>query len=242
MPMFLQVDKLSKSFEGLQVLQDISFTLQEGEILGLIGPNGAGKSTIFNVVTGVYRPNSGNVSFQGKSIVGLAPHRIRRKGIARTFQLVRISSSLTVFQNVFLGAIYGRKGGAKRAVDDANECLELLNLIPLKDTVSANLTFADRKLVEIARTLAGRPSVTLLDEPLAGLNPTETEKMMSIIREIRETRGLSILWIEHKMDAVFNLCDRIVVLDYGIKIAEGVPKEIATDKKVIEAYLGEPVT
>jgi branched-chain amino acid transport system ATP-binding protein len=240
--MFLQLDKLSKSFDGLQVLQDISFTLQEGEILGLIGPNGAGKSTIFNVVTGVYRPNSGNVSFQGKSIVGLAPHRIRRKGIARTFQLVRISNSLTVFQNVFLGAIYGRKGGAKSAVADANECLELLNLIPLKDTVSANLTYADRKLVEIARTLAGQPSVTLLDEPLAGLNPTETEKMMSIIREIRETRGLSILWIEHKMDAVFNLCDRIVVLDYGIKIAEGVPNEIATDKKVIEAYLGEPVT
>lgn len=240
--MLLEIEHLSKSFGGLQVLLDISFSLQEGEILGLIGPNGAGKTTLFNVVTGVYHPNAGVVRFRGRSLIGLKPHRICRRGVARTFQLVRTCPSMTVVENVLVGAIYGRKGGRRRAVDEALECLDLLDLSQVKDVVSSHLTYSDRRLVEIARAIAARPGVALLDEPLAGLNPTETEKIMEVIQTIRKKRGVSIIWIEHKMDAVFHLCDRIVVLDYGKKIAEGYPKEIATDKRVIEAYLGEPIT
>jgi branched-chain amino acid transport system ATP-binding protein len=240
--MLLEISNLSKHFGGLQVLQDVSFTLNEGEILGLIGPNGAGKSTMFNVITGVYRPNGGVILFQGKSLVGLKPHRVCRRGVARTFQLVRICPTMTVLENVLVGAIYGRSSGRKKALDEALECLELLNLSEVKDTISAHLTYSDRRLIEIARAIAARPGLALLDEPLAGLNPAETEKIMDVIQNIRKTRGISIIWIEHKMDAVFNLCDRIVVLDYGKKIAEGESKEIATNKKVVEAYLGEPLT
>lgn len=239
--MLLEVSHISKSFGGLQVLLDVSFELNQGEILGLIGPNGAGKSTLFNVVTGVYRPNAGLVRFRGESLIGFTPHAVCRRGIARTFQLVRICPSMTVLQNVLVGAVYGKTGGRKRALDEAMECLELLNLTEAKDTVSARLTYSDRRLVEIARAVATRPGLALLDEPLAGLNPTETEKIMDVLRTIRDSRGVSLIWIEHKMDAVFNLCDRIVVLDYGQKIAEGHPKEIATDKRVMEAYLGEPL-
>jgi branched-chain amino acid transport system ATP-binding protein len=148
---------------------------------------------------------------------------------------------MTVLQNVLVGAVYGRTGQRRKALDEAVECLELLDLIEVRDTVSAYLTYSDRRLVEIARAIATRPALALLDEPLAGLNPTETEKIMEVLRTIRSSRGLSMIWIEHKMDAVFNLCDRIVVLDYGQKIAEGHPKEIAHDKRVMEAYLGEPV-
>jgi branched-chain amino acid transport system ATP-binding protein len=149
---------------------------------------------------------------------------------------------MTVLENVLVGAIYGRSGGRKKALDEALDCLQLLNLSEVKDTISAHLTYSDRRLIEIARAIAARPGLALLDEPLAGLNPAETEKIMGVIQSIRKTRGISIIWIEHKMDAVFNLCDRIVVLDYGKKIAEGNSKEIATDKKVVEAYLGEPIT
>jgi branched-chain amino acid transport system ATP-binding protein len=219
----------------------VSFELNEGEILGLIGPNGAGKSTLFNVVTGVYRPNTGTIRFQGENLVGLKAHAVCRRGIARTFQLVRICPSMTVLENVLVGAVYGKGGRKKRALDEALDCLELLNLRELKDTVSAHLTYSDRRLVEIARAIATRPALALLDEPLAGLNPTETEKTTEVIRAIRENRGVSIIWIEHKMEAVFTLCDRIVVLDYGQKIAEGHPKDIAADKRVVEAYLGEPL-
>jgi branched-chain amino acid transport system ATP-binding protein len=239
--MLLDVSHVSKSFGGLQVLQDLSFQLEEGQILGLIGPNGAGKSTLFNVITGVYRPSAGAISYQGKSLVGLKPHRVCRRGVARTFQLVRICPTMTVFENVLVGAVYGRKGAGKQALGEALACLELLNLTAVKETISAQLTYSDRRLVEITRAIAARPGLALLDEPLAGLNPTETEIIMGVIRNIRETRGISIIWIEHKMDAVFNLCDHIVVLDYGRKIAEGTPKEIATNKKVVEAYLGEPL-
>ncbi|MGA2110303.1 MAG: ABC transporter ATP-binding protein [Syntrophorhabdales bacterium] len=240
-PVLLGVSDLSKYLGGLQVLADVSFELNEGEILGLIGPNGAGKSTLFNVVTGVYRPNTGTIRFQGENLVGLKAHAVCRRGIARTFQLVRICPSMTVLENVLVGAVYGKGGRKKRALDEALDCLELLNLRELKDTVSAHLTYSDRRLVEIARAIATRPALALLDEPLAGLNPTETEKTTEVIRAIRENRGVSIIWIEHKMEAVFTLCDRIVVLDYGQKIAEGHPKDIAADKRVVEAYLGEPL-
>jgi len=239
--MFLEISNLTKSFGGLQVLRDVSFALNQGEIIGLIGPNGAGKSTLFNLITGVYRPNKGEIRFREKSLVGLKPHRICKRGIARTFQLVRIFPSMTVLENVLTGVLYGRSGRKHKALDEALECLDILNLSALKDTVAAHLTYSDRRLVEIARAIAAQPGLALLDEPLAGLNPAETETIMAVIQDIRSMRGISILWIEHKMDAVFNVCDRIVVLDYGIMIAEGHPQKIAKNKKVVEAYLGEPL-
>ena len=237
--MLLELEDITKHFGGLHALSDLSFGVDEGEIVGLIGPNGAGKTTIFNVITGIYRPNSGYIRFRGKNLVGLKPHRICRRGVARTFQLVKIFPTMTALENVLVGAIYGKTSGKKSVFDEALECLEMLNLIKVKDTISSQLTYSDRRLVEIARVLAAKPGLALLDEPLAGLNPTETEKTMGVIRDIKETYGISILWIEHKIDAVFNLCDRIVVLDYGEKLAEGRPKEIAKNKKVVEAYLGE---
>ena len=238
--MLLELKDVNKFFGGLHVLSDISFNVNEGDIVGLIGPNGAGKTTIFNVITGIYRPNGGSIQFRGQDLIGLKPYRICRNGIVRTFQLVRIFPTMTVLENVLVGSIYGKGGEKKRARDEALACLEILDLLELKDTVSAHLTYSDRRLVEIARAIAAKPGLALLDEPLAGLNPTETEKIMGVIKDIRERHGISILWIEHKMDAIFNICDRIVVLDYGKKLAEGGPKEIATDKSVIEAYLGEP--
>jgi branched-chain amino acid transport system ATP-binding protein len=238
--MLFEVKGITKYFGGLCVLQDINLSIDKGEIVGLIGPNGAGKTTLFNVITGIYRPNAGLIRFRGKNLTGLKPHQICRRGIARTFQLVRVFPCMTALENVLVGAIYGKVGMKKKPLDEAFECLKILNLNEKRDTVSAHLTYSDRRMVEIARALAAKPVLALLDEPLAGLNPSETSKMTTVIQEIRESKGISILWIEHKMDAVFNICDRIVVLDYGKKIAEGTPGEIATNEKVVEAYLGEP--
>ena len=192
------------------------------------------------MITGIYPPNEGIIRFNGKNLVGLKSYQICRRGIARTFQLVRVFPCMTTIENVLVGAIYGKGGIKKRPLDEAIECLKILDLLEKKDTVSAHLTYSDRRLVEIARALAAKPKLALLDEPLAGLNPSETSKMASLIQEIRGSRGISILWIEHKMDAIFSICDRIVVLDYGKKIAEGTPGEIARNEKVVEAYLGEP--
>ena len=238
--MLLELANVTKYFGGLCVLSDVSFNVDEGKIVGLIGPNGAGKTTLFNMITGIYRPNVGSIRYRGKNLLGLKPHRICRRGIARTFQLVRIFPTMTVLENVLVGAKYGKRSTKTKAFEDALECLEILNLLEVKDTVVAHLTYSDRRLVEIARASAAKPGLALLDEPLAGLNPAETEKIMGVIKYIRETRGITILWIEHKTDAVFNVCDRIVVLDYGRMLAEGSPEQIANDEKVVEAYLGEP--
>jgi branched-chain amino acid transport system ATP-binding protein len=237
--MLFQIDRLSKNFGGLTVLRDVSFDIREKEIMGLIGPNGAGKTTLFNVITGIYQPEAGSVQYKGKDLVGLNPDRICRRGIARTFQLVRIFPSMTVLENVMVGAIYGNRRSKKRAGQDALHYLEMLNLLDLKDKVVSQLTISNRRLVEIARALASEPGLALLDEPLAGLNPTETHTIMDLIVDIRETHGVSILWVEHKIDAVFSICDRIVVLDYGKMLAQGKTADIAADQKVVEAYLGE---
>ena len=203
--MLLEVEDIIKNFGGLLVLSKVSFRVNEGEIVGLIGPIGAGKTTLFNVITGIYRPEEGSIRFRGKDLVGLKPHRICRRGIARTFQLVRIFPSMTVLENVMVSSIYGNRRAKKQGRKEALECLEILNLIDVKDAITAHLTYSDRRLVEIARAIAAKPGLALLDEPLAGLNPTETRKIMSLIREIRETHGISILWIEHKIDAVFEV-------------------------------------
>ena len=237
----IKVESLFKSFGGVMAVRGVSLQVDVGGRLVIIGPNGAGKSTMFNVITGIYRPTGGSIRFRGEDLVGLRSDQICRKGVARTFQLVRICPSMTALENVLVGATYGKKGGGKKALSEALECLEILGLSHAADTVSSQLTYSDRKLIEIARAVAARPGLALLDEPLSGLNPTETERIMGVIRGVRKAWGISIIWIEHKMDAVFNLCDRIVVLDYGSKIAEGYPKEIAKDKKVVEAYLGEPL-
>ena len=237
--MLLELIEINKYFGGLHVLSDISFRVNEGEIVGLIGPNGAGKTTLFNVITGIYRPSRGVIRFRDRDLSRLKPHRISRRGIARTFQLVRVFPTMTVLENVLVGAKYGKRSTKKEAIRDALECLEILNLVDLKDTVVSHLTFSDRRLVEIARAIAAKPGLALLDEPLAGLNPTETEIIMALSEEIREEHGISILWIEHKIDAVFNVCDKVVVLDYGRKLAEGNPEEVANNEKVVEAYLGE---
>jgi branched-chain amino acid transport system ATP-binding protein len=239
--MLLELTNIDKSFGGLQVLSDISFHVKEGEIVGLIGPNGAGKTTIFNVITGIHRPNRGSIRFKEKDISGLSPFRICRKGISRTFQLVRIFPSMTVLENILVASIYGNEIQSRRTKDHALESLHALGLERIKDTLTAHLTLSDRRLVEIARAIAAKPRLTLLDEPLAGLNPTETRKIMDVILDIRKNMGISILWIEHKVDAVFNICDRIVVLNYGKKLADDVPRVIAQDRVVMEAYLGEPI-
>ncbi len=238
--MLFEVNGITKYFGGLCVLQGINLSIDTGEIVGLIGPNGAGKTTLFNVITGIYSPNAGHIKFGERNLVGLSPHQICRMGIARTFQLVRVFPGMTALENVLVGTIYGKRGMKKRPLDEAMQCLKTLDLQDKKDIFSAHLTYSDRRLLEIARVLAAKPKLALLDEPLAGLNPTETSKMASLIREIRASLGISILWIEHKTDAIFSICDRIVVLDYGKKIAEGTPGEIATHEKVVEAYLGEP--
>jgi len=240
MTIILSVQGVTKRFGGLQALTQITFDLPEGQILGLIGPNGAGKTTLFNAINGVYPCEEGRIIFREKDVTKMKTYHHARLGMARTHQIVQPLNELTVQENVMVGACFGRENqGLGHATKIANEVLDFVGLTNRMNQLAGSLNVAQKKRLEMARALAARPYLLLLDEVLAGLNPSEIDNMVQTVLKIRE-QGITIIMIEHVMKAVMNVSDRIIVLDYGQQIAEGSPEEIAKDEKVIEAYLGDP--
>jgi branched-chain amino acid transport system ATP-binding protein len=233
----LELTKVRKTFGGIKAVEDFSLSVEEGEILGLIGPNGAGKSTLFNCIAGVFPPTSGEIVFRGEKINNQRPWDLCRKGLARTFQIVKPFATRSVLYNVMVGA-FATTDKRAEAERRALEVLRHLHMEDRKDMRAGNLTIADRKRLEIAKALATRPKLLLLDEVMAGLRPTEVDEMVAIIKRLREG-GMTIFVIEHIMRAIMALSDRIAVLHFGTKIAEGPPHEMAHDERVVKAYLGE---
>lgn len=230
---------VTKRFRGLTAIDSIDFDIPEGSIYGLIGPNGAGKSTLFNLITGYYDLSDGVIEFQGRSLAGIATYRRNQAGIARAFQISKPFPALTVHENVAVGAMFGRPEHAD-VVKVTREALATAGIEDLAERTAEGLTVGALRKLEIARAIATRPRMLLADEPCAGLNPMETEEMVGCLRNVRE-RGTTVWLVEHDMKAVTSICDRILVIDAGRKIAEGTPREVVNDKRVIAAYLGEPV-
>ncbi|MBI5294156.1 MAG: ABC transporter ATP-binding protein [Chloroflexi bacterium] len=240
MTSLLSLQGVSKRFGGLQALTKVSFDLPEGQILGLIGPNGAGKTTLFNAINGVYPPEEGSILFRGRDVTRFKPYEHARLGMARTHQIVQPLNELTVRENVMVGACFGHENHSLgQAARIADEVLEFVGLAVRSEQLAGSLNVAQKKRLELARALAARPHLLLLDEVLAGLNSSEIDGMVQTVLKIRE-QGVTILMIEHVMKVVMNVSDRIIVLDYGQQIAEGSPQEIAANQRVIEAYLGDP--
>lgn len=249
--MVLNINHITKNFGGISALTDVSIHVKEGEIHGLIGPNGAGKTTIFNIITNIFPPTSGEVTFLGEKITGIKPHKITDKGICRTFQNIRLFHQMTTIENVMVGAHSRLKSGVLKGVfrpksqrmeerkirEKAEELLELVGLSSVQDAVSENLSYGQQRRLEIARALASDPKLLLLDEPAAGMNETETAGLFDLIKQV-QARGVTVLIIEHDMPLVMRLCDHITVLNFGKKLAEGTPEEIQNNPAVIEAYLG----
>jgi len=249
----LAINEVTKEFGGLEALKRISVTISRGEIVSLIGPNGAGKTTLFNCITGTMPPTSGSITFQDRELVGLEPHQVSHQGISRTFQHIRLFNRMTVLDNVMVGLDYRGRTGifsalirpprvAREEAAAREKCREVLalfgeRLLPRLDQKANMLSYANRRRLEIARALVSDPELLLLDEPTAGMNPHETQGIIDLINLLRD-RGHTVLIIEHKMKVVMTLSDRIVVLDHGVKIAQGPPREIAANREVIEAYMG----
>jgi len=251
----LEISGITVAFGGLTALRDFDLRVGSGELVGIIGPNGAGKSTAFNAITGIHAPSQGDIRFEGESLLGRHPFEVTRRGIARTFQNVRLFDELSVLENVEV-AIHGRRGyglwdalfrtrrfgaGERAITEEAMDHLRALGLFTRRTEPAGSLPYGEQRRLEIARALAAQPRLLLLDEPAAGMNPAEIEEMMQLIHGIRERFDLAVLVIEHHMQFVMGICERIAVLDFGVKIAEGTPKEVQRNPLVLQAYLGEPL-